>query len=170
MSYMPGDDHRLEHCTYMPRVVRHTAEPLAEVLSPSVRVRHSASSFVVNIEVLLVLDVTGRPASYSSASEAAWKAAVRAAISETGRGPWTGRFSVSVEFRTPQARNANEVWDLDNLIKPTLDAMEGVFGLRAWRGPAQAADDRVDHLEAAKRTIRDGESPGARIEIRRLIS
>jgi Holliday junction resolvase RusA-like endonuclease len=60
--------------------------------------------------------------------------------------------------------------DLDNLIKPTLDAMEGVFGLRAWRGPAQAADDRVDHLEAAKRTIREGESPGARIEIRRLIS
>jgi hypothetical protein len=23
------------------------------------------------------------------------------------------------------------VWDLGNLVKPTLDAMEGVFGLRA---------------------------------------
>jgi hypothetical protein len=30
------------------------------------------------------------------------------------------------------AEDANEVWDLDNLIKPTLDAMEGVFGLRPW--------------------------------------
>ena len=111
----------------------------------------------------------GRPASYSSAAEAAWKAAVRAAISEAGGGPWTGRFSVLIEFRTPEARNANEVWDLDNLIKPTLDAMEGVFGLRAWKGPAQAADDRVDHLEASKRTVGAGELPGARIEIGRLL-
>jgi Holliday junction resolvase RusA-like endonuclease len=123
----------------------------------------------VATEVLLFLDVLGRPASYSSAAEAAWKAAVRAAISEAGGGPWTGRFSVLIEFRTPQARNANEVWDLDNLIKPTLDAMEGVFGLRAWKGPAQAADDRVDHLEASKRTVAAGELPGARIEIRRFL-
>jgi hypothetical protein len=74
-----------------------------------------------------------------------------------------------IEFRTPQARNANEVWDLDNLIKPTLDAMEAVFGLREWNGPAQAADDRVDQLEASKRTVSAGELPGARIEIRRLL-
>jgi hypothetical protein len=94
---------------------------------------------------------------------------VRAAINEAGGGPWTGRFSVLIEFRTPQARNANEVWDLDNLIKPTLDAVEGVFGLRAWKGPPQAADDRVDHLEASKRTVNAGELPGARIEIRRLL-
>lgn len=60
-----------------------------------------------------------------------------------------------------RARNANEVWDLDNLIKPTLDAMEDAFGFRAWKGPAQAADDRVDHLEASKRTVSAGEAPGA---------
>jgi hypothetical protein len=42
---------------------------------------------VVKTEVLLRLDVRGRPASYSSAAEAAWKAAVRAAISEAGGGP-----------------------------------------------------------------------------------
>lgn len=53
--------------------------------------------------------------------------AVREAIPRTGLGPWTERFSVLVEFRAPEARNANEVWDLDNLIKPTLDAMEGVI-------------------------------------------
>jgi len=38
---------------------------------------------------------------------------------QAGGGPWTGRFSVSIYFRMPQARNANEVWDLDNLIKPS---------------------------------------------------
>lgn len=39
-----------------------------------------------------------------------------------------------MEFRLPETSNASEVWDLDNLIKPTLDAMKGVFGLRAWKG------------------------------------
>lgn len=120
-------------------------------------------------ETLLVLEVCGRPASYSSAAEGPWKAAVRAAVRAARREPWDERFSVLIEFRTPHPQTANEVWDLDNLIKPTLDAMEGIFGLRTWRGPAQAADDRVDHLEASKRTVRPGESPGARIEVRRLM-
>jgi hypothetical protein len=57
------------------------------------------------------------------------------------------------------------VWDLDNLIKPTLDAMEGVFGLRRWNGRPQAADDRVDRLEAVKRRPADGEMPGATINV-----
>jgi Holliday junction resolvase RusA-like endonuclease len=74
-----------------------------------------------------------------------------------------------IEFRTPPARTTNDVWDLDNLIKPTLDAMEGVFGRRPWQGPLQAADDHVDHLEASKRTVRTGEVPGARIELRRIL-
>lgn len=54
---------------------------------------------------------------------------------------------------------------LDNLIKPTLDAMEGVFGTRAWNGPVQAADDRVDRLEAVKRQPLAGEEPGATIDV-----
>jgi hypothetical protein len=93
------------------------------------------------MKVLLVVDVIGRPASYSTASTPAWKSAVRKAISEQAARPYPGR--------TPEARNADEIWDLDNLIKPTLDAMEGVFGLRGWRGSPQAADDRVDHLDAS---------------------
>jgi hypothetical protein len=123
----------------------------------------------MTFDTLVVLDVVGRPASYSSAAEVAWKAAIREAVKLTGVEPWAERFSVLIEFRTPEARNTNEVWDLDNLIKPTLDALDGVFGLRQWRGPAQAADDRVDHLDASKRTVRAGEAPGARIEIRRVI-
>jgi Holliday junction resolvase RusA-like endonuclease len=56
-----------------------------------------------------------------------------------------------MDLRIAVPKNVSEVWDLDNLIKPTLDAMEGIFGLRTWKGPAQAADDRVDRLEAIKR-------------------
>ena len=43
--------------------------------------------------------------------------------------------------------------------------MEGVFGTRVWNGPVQAADDRMDRLEAAKRQPRAGEEPGAMIEV-----
>jgi len=63
------------------------------------------------------------------------------------------------------ARNADEVWDLDNLVKPTVDAMEGVFGLRAFRGTPQPADDGVDRLEASKGLPRGGEAPGATIDV-----
>ncbi|MEU7990096.1 hypothetical protein AB0B56_35055 [Streptosporangium canum] len=59
----------------------------------------------------------------------------------------------------------NEVWDLDNLIKPTLDAMEGIFGTRSWRGTSQPADDRVDRIAAVKRLPRAGEVPGATIDV-----
>jgi Holliday junction resolvase RusA-like endonuclease len=74
-------------------------------------------------------------------------------------------FSVRIEFRTPEPMTVNDRWDLDNLIKPTLDAMEGVFGLRAWKGVAQPNDDKVVHLDASKRTALPGELVGARIEV-----
>jgi NTP pyrophosphatase (non-canonical NTP hydrolase) len=116
-------------------------------------------------EPFLVLEVAGRPASYSSAAQGPWQAAVRDAIAKNHATPRNTRFGVLIEFRTPVPANANEVWDIDNLVKPTLDAMEGVVGVRAWHGPTQAADDRVDYLEASKRTIQHGESPGAHIEV-----
>jgi hypothetical protein len=43
------------------------------------------------------------------------------------------RFAVHVEFRLAAARNTNEVWDLDNLIKATLDAMRA-YSARAGGG------------------------------------
>ncbi len=57
------------------------------------------------------------------------------------------------------------MWDLDNLIKPALDAMEGIFGLRPWKGKPQAADDRVDRLEAIRRLPYQGEPTGAAIDV-----
>jgi hypothetical protein len=38
-------------------------------------------------KTLVILEVVGRPASYSSAAELAWKAAVRKAVIQTGLGP-----------------------------------------------------------------------------------
>lgn len=55
--------------------------------------------------------------------------------------------------------------DLDNLVKPTLDAMEGVFGLRAWRGVPQPNDDKVISLEATKTTVAHGQHEGATITV-----
>jgi Holliday junction resolvase RusA-like endonuclease len=113
-----------------------------------------------------LLNVVGRPATFATAHEIAWRAAVRAAVLQAGVSPrpdsW---FEVRVEFRTPRPATLNDRWDLDNLVKPTLDAMEGVFGLRAWKGRPQPNDDRVVHLEASKRTVNEGEPEGARIEV-----
>jgi hypothetical protein len=74
-----------------------------------------------------------------------------------------------MHFRVAAPRNANEVQDLGNLIKLTLDAMEGIFGLQTWKGPVQAADDRVDRLEAVKRLPHQGEPTGATIDVRVIV-
>jgi Holliday junction resolvase RusA-like endonuclease len=113
----------------------------------------------------VALDVEGRPATFATAGERAWKEAVRRAVAECGCAATSGRFAVEMEFRLGEARRGSEVWDLDNLIKPTLDAMEGVFGLRPWAGTPQPADDQVDEIRAAKRQLAPGETPGARIEV-----
>jgi Holliday junction resolvase RusA-like endonuclease len=114
---------------------------------------------------LVRIEVTGRPATFATAHEHAWKEAVRSAVAATGVQPQNARFAVRIDFRLAAARNANESWDLDNLIKPTLDAMEGVFGPRLWRGTPQPADDQVDRLEASKRLPASGETPGATIDV-----
>jgi Holliday junction resolvase RusA-like endonuclease len=113
----------------------------------------------------IIIEVVGRPATFATAHEQPWKAAIREAVAAAGITPQVARWAVRVEFRTPPPRHSGEKWDLDNLVKPTLDAMEGVFGLREWRGVAQPADDRVDYIEATKRTVGDGEQTGATIVV-----
>lgn len=114
---------------------------------------------------LVSFTVHGRPATFATAHEAAWKQAVRVAVQASGVQPVDARFAVSIAFRTPAPRRSSEVWDLDNLVKPTLDAMEGVFGSRAWKGVAQPNDDRVDHLEASKQTAGDEATVGADVTV-----
>jgi Holliday junction resolvase RusA-like endonuclease len=123
-------------------------------------------AFEIVSEHFCTIDVNARPATFATAHEARWKAAVREAISRAGVAPRLDAcFSVRIVFRTPVPRTVNDRWDLDNLVKPTLDAMEGIFGLRAWKGHPQPNDDRVTHLEASKRTVIDREREGARIEV-----
>ena len=80
----------------------------------------------------------------------------------------SGRLHLTIHFRLPQPTHAGEFWDIDNLIKPTMDAMSAIFGSRDWRGRPQAQDDRVDSLFATKQTISAGEPMGALIEVRLL--
>ena len=127
---------------------------LAEVSSPVVERRH-----------LVSFTVHGRPATFATEHEAAWRQAVRAAVQASGAQPVDARFAVSITFRTPVPRHRGEAWDLDNLVKPTLDAMEGVFGTRAWKGVPQPNDDRVDHLETSKRTAGSEEAIGADVTV-----
>ena len=110
-------------------------------------------------------EVTGRPAAFATTAEVAWRSAVASAVA--GRPfpqPASARFKVILEFRTTSKR-PDERWDIDNLVKPTLDAMEAIFGRRRWRGLVQAQDDRVDELIARKRSTRKGEASGASIEV-----
>ena len=115
----------------------------------------------------IAFDITARPATYATATEASWKAAVADAVRKAmqGQAPMIGRFAVCIDFRLPAARHRNEAWDIDNLIKPTLDAMAGVLGHRPVRGLPQVDDDeRVDEIHATKHTVKTGED-GASIVV-----
>lgn len=108
--------------------------------------------------------MAARPATYATAGEAAWRTAVAAAVG-TRQVPDGTRFAVEVEVRLPLPGTHNDAWDLDNLIKPTLDALGGVIGWRWWNGRQQANDEPIDRIVASKRTIGTGETAGARIRI-----
>lgn len=119
---------------------------------------------------LLTVDVEGFPATFATAREPAWKTAVSTALAawraeRPDHEPAAHRYSVELEFRLGPARHLGEVWDIDNLAKPTLDAMASVLGEREWAGAPQPADDRVDRLLAVKRQPRPGEDPGVTITV-----
>jgi hypothetical protein len=76
------------------------------------------------------------PGEYATPGARPWRVAVTAVLEATALGPTDGAwFRVSINFRTPAPLRVGEAWDLDNLVKPTLDAMASVFGaLGAWKG------------------------------------
>ena len=122
-------------------------------------------SIVKSWKHLVHVTVVGRTAAHATAAEAEWKEAVSNAISHSGAVAHRARFAVRIVVRTPEAKTANEKWDIENLVKPTLDAMSAVFGERQRRGLRQAADARVDYLEAEKQSIRNVEQLGADIDV-----
>lgn len=112
--------------------------------------------------------VAGRPTGYAGEEhERIWKNAVRAAFSDAAS-PAAGRVAVELEFVLgPDQAGRNEP-DLDNLIKATIDALEGVLGVRTGTGTRLEADDvRVDRIVASKR-IGEPSEVGARISVRPL--
>jgi predicted RNase H-like nuclease len=118
--------------------------------------------------LLLDVDVHYRPATFATAGERAWQAAVRAAVAAAvdQTAVRDTRFGVRITFRLGPSRHPGEVWDLDNLVKPTVDALDGVLGARPGRHACRQPDDeRVDYLQASKRPATDTESPGARIRV-----
>ncbi len=114
---------------------------------------------------LATVHVVGNPASYSTAAEKPWREAVRHAVAGAVPTPGSGAFAVRLDFRTARPQRKGESWDLDNLAKCTIDALEGALGARTWKGPRQVADHLVVHLQATKREVVGDEPAGAMIEV-----
>lgn len=110
--------------------------------------------------------VTARPDPNFGAS--AWKDLVREGFAGCVL-PAECRVQVEAEFMLGANQQGPNEPDLDNLIKSTIDALEGVLGKRLGTGARLEADDvRVDRIVATKRPARSGEEPGARVMISEL--
>lgn len=112
--------------------------------------------------------VSATPATFATAGEKPWRAEVEAAaaIGVTGQASFEGRLGIGLDFVLPTRPGGHPGWDLDNLIKPTIDALATVIGSRPgqWR-PPQVDDERVYEIRARKREVLDGESPHATIRV-----
>ena len=112
--------------------------------------------------------VGGTPATFATRSEASWRQAVSEAaqLAMSGDQPLTGRLKVEIDFVVAMPSRKGMGWDLDNLIKPTIDALTPVIGPRKgnWKR-SQPDDERVDEIVARKRPTLDGEMSGAEIAV-----
>lgn len=116
----------------------------------------------------LTIEVRGvRPATFATAGERPWRAAVGRSAEQTGRMLRPGaRLNLEVAFDLPPARSTTHGWDLDNLLKPTIDALVSVLGERAgsWRHP-QPDDERIDRIVASKHLVGTLDAVGATISL-----
>ncbi|WP_298459806.1 DUF429 domain-containing protein [uncultured Cellulomonas sp.] len=113
--------------------------------------------------------VHGRPTGYAAgANEQRWKAAVRAVFSDCALAA-DCRVQVDLEFLLGPDQQGRKEPDLDNLIKTTIDALDGVLGARTGTGLRAEADDvRVDRITASKRPAGTEGDAGARITVTEL--
>jgi Holliday junction resolvase RusA-like endonuclease len=138
--------------------------PEASAKEPSPR---AAAAFTPMTAI--AVDVAGRPTGYAAGeNEQRWKAAVRAAFAGMSV-PSSSRVTLEIEYRLDPLQVGHNAPDLDNLLKATIDALDGVLGLRAGSYARTLADDeRVDRIVASTRVASPGETPGARMVIAEL--
>ena len=139
----------------------HPPTPRAAVAKPAPG--HSAPALP-----LVTFTVHAMPATFATAGELPWREAVTtdAIVAMGGTPAFAGRFSVELHFVLPQPTMMGQGWDLDNLIKPTIDSLAPVIGVRPGQWKFEQADDeRVDRIVASKRTANDGEGVGATITV-----
>ncbi|MEJ5866475.1 DUF429 domain-containing protein [Pseudokineococcus sp. 5B2Z-1] len=114
--------------------------------------------------------VEGRPTGYGgSANERAWKAAVREAFVGVVM-PEGSRVAVTIDVRLQDDQVGRLEPDLDNLVKTTIDALDGVLGARTGTaGQRLEADDvRVARLGASKEAAA-GRPAGALVVVEEIV-
>ncbi|KQY51570.1 DUF429 domain-containing protein [Nocardioides sp. Root140] len=110
--------------------------------------------------------VIGLPKGAGGARQWAWQDAVRAAFAGCAL-PEQSPVAIDLGFTldSTHQRDGNEA-DLDNLVKATIDALDGPLGARKGTGLRKEADDvRVTRITATKR---HGSTPGAVIVVSEL--
>ncbi len=106
------------------------------------------------------------PGTFATANGIRWFDAVRARTVDHEVFLPGERLGVTVDFVLPPRRDSRDEWDLDNLLKPTIDALIDVLGTRPIASVRpQADDERLDAIIATKRRANDGEAVGAHIEV-----
>lgn len=129
-----------------------------DVSPPALRASTSLTSIAV--------DVAGRPTGFAAGdNEQRWKVAVRSALAGSSVPP-SSRIALEIEYRLDPLQVGHNAPDLDNLVKATIDAMDGILGDRPGRfARTQADDERIDRIVASKRVAGPDETTGARVII-----
>ncbi|MEO5664198.1 MAG: DUF429 domain-containing protein [Nocardioides sp.] len=113
----------------------------------------------------VMFDVVGRPTGFGgSANETAWKKAVSLEASKHQL-PANARIGVDFDFRLEPSQQHNHEPDLDNLIKTTIDALDGVLAPRPGNHPSQVDDVRVNEIRARKRFVDDARFAGVSVKV-----
>lgn len=103
---------------------------------------------------------------YTPAKTLKWERDVAIQAKGKTAEPFTGAISITLLFRLPRPKSLPKltVWhikkpDLDNLVKASLDGLEGII----FKG-----DQQIFQLVALKQYCQDNESPGVVVEIKAL--
>lgn len=117
-----------------------------------------------------VLDLRGvQPGTSATIRGSVWRAAIEEACIGAEVYHQGERLELEVQFTVPPRVNANDEWDLDNLLKPTIDGLSSLLGVRYGNHRlSQADDERIDRIVASKRAAAGDEHVGAHLTLRPL--